>query len=104
MPARAAAQISGPWPGNRLFWPKYRYADAGRGDAIDMVKSEQPVTIKQYANRRLYNPGIGAYVTVADLADMVGDDEDFVVYEAKTGEDITRLILKQIIVERAHHG
>ena len=69
-----------------------------------MVKSEQPVTIKQYANRRLYNPGMGTDVTIADLADMVEEDEDVVVYEAKTGADFTRLILKQIIVERAHHG
>jgi polyhydroxyalkanoate synthesis repressor PhaR len=69
-----------------------------------MAKSLEPVTIKQYGHRRLYHPGIGSYVTLEDLACMVEDDEDFVVYEAKTGEDITRLILKQIILERAEHG
>jgi polyhydroxyalkanoate synthesis repressor PhaR len=69
-----------------------------------MAKPGEPVTIKQYPNRRLYNPGAGGYVTLEDLALMVEDDEDFVVYEAKTGEDVTRSILRQIIFERANHG
>ena len=64
----------------------------------------EPVTIKRYPNRRLYRPAAGRYVTLEDLAVMVEDDEDFVVYDAKTGADITRSILKQIIFERAQHG
>jgi polyhydroxyalkanoate synthesis repressor PhaR len=64
----------------------------------------EPVTIKQYPNRRLYRPAAGRYVTLEDLAFMVEDEEDFVVYEAKTGEDVTPSILKQIIFERAKHG
>jgi polyhydroxyalkanoate synthesis repressor PhaR len=59
-----------------------------------------PVTIKKYANRRLYNTGTSAYVTLEDLAAMVKSGEDFVVYDAKTGEDITRSVLTQIIFEQ----
>ena len=65
-----------------------------------MAKSEQPVTIKKYANRRLYNTGTSTYVTLEDLAAMVKSGEDFVVYDAKTGEDITRSVLTQIIFEQ----
>jgi polyhydroxyalkanoate synthesis repressor PhaR len=65
-----------------------------------MAKSEQPVTIKKYANRRLYNTGTSTYVTLEDLAALVKSGEDFVVYDAKTGEDITRSVLAQIIFEQ----
>jgi polyhydroxyalkanoate synthesis repressor PhaR len=65
-----------------------------------MVKSEQPVVIKKYANRRLYNTGTSTYVTLEDLAGMVKGGEDFVVYDAKTGEEITRSVLTQIIFEQ----
>jgi polyhydroxyalkanoate synthesis repressor PhaR len=65
-----------------------------------MAKSEEPVTIKKYANRRLYNTGTSTYVTLEDLAAMVKQGEDFVVYDAKTGEDITRSVLTQIIFEQ----
>ena len=65
-----------------------------------MAKSEGPVTIKKYANRRLYNTGTSTYVTLEDLAAMVKGGEDFVVYDAKTGEDITRSVLAQIIFEQ----
>jgi polyhydroxyalkanoate synthesis repressor PhaR len=65
-----------------------------------MAKSEEPVTIKKYANRRLYNTGTSTYVTLEDLAVMVKAGEDFVVYDAKTGEDITRSVLAQIIFEQ----
>jgi polyhydroxyalkanoate synthesis repressor PhaR len=61
---------------------------------------KQPVTIKKYANRRLYNTGTSTYVTLEDLAVMVKKGEDFVVYDAKTGEDITRSVLAQIIFEQ----
>ena len=63
-------------------------------------KTEEPVTIKKYANRRLYNTGTSSYVTLEDLAAMVKTGEDFVVYDAKEGEDITRSVLTQIIFEQ----
>jgi polyhydroxyalkanoate synthesis repressor PhaR len=65
-----------------------------------MAKPEQPVTIKKYANRRLYNTGTSTYVTLEDLAGMVKAGEDFIVHDAKTGEDITRQVLAQIIFEQ----
>lgn len=65
-----------------------------------MAKSEAPVIIKKYANRRLYNTGTSTYVTLEDLAAMLKSGEDFVVYDAKTGEDITRSVLTQIIFEQ----
>jgi polyhydroxyalkanoate synthesis repressor PhaR len=65
-----------------------------------MAKSEQPITIKKYANRRLYNTGTSTYVTLEDLAAMVKGGEDFIVHDAKTGEDITRQVLAQIIFEQ----
>jgi len=63
-----------------------------------------PVTIKKYANRRLYNTATSSYVTLDHLCQMVKDDVDFVVYDAKTGEDITRSVLTQIIVEEEAKG
>jgi polyhydroxyalkanoate synthesis repressor PhaR len=60
----------------------------------------EPITIKKYANRRLYNTGTSSYVTLEDLASMVKAGEDFVVFDAKTGEDITRSVLAQIIFEQ----
>jgi polyhydroxyalkanoate synthesis repressor PhaR len=65
-----------------------------------MAKSEEPITIKKYANRRLYNTGTSTYVTLEDLAAMVKSGDDFVVYDAKTNEDITRSVLTQIIFEQ----
>jgi polyhydroxyalkanoate synthesis repressor PhaR len=59
-----------------------------------------PITIKKYANRRLYNTASSAYVTLADLAAMVKAGEDFLVYDAKSGDDITRSVLTQIIFEQ----
>ena len=58
-----------------------------------------PVTIKKYANRRLYNTATSSYVTLDHLSQMVKEGTEFVVYDAKTGEDITRSVLTQIIVE-----
>jgi len=69
-----------------------------------MAKSTEPVTIKKYANRRLYNTGTSTYVTLEDLASMVKKGEDFLVYDAKTGEDLTRSILTQIILEEDGKG
>ena len=65
-----------------------------------MANEKQPITIKKYANRRLYNTGTSTYVTLEDLARMVKEGEDFVVYDAKSGEDITRPVLGQIIFEQ----
>jgi polyhydroxyalkanoate synthesis repressor PhaR len=67
---------------------------------LKMAKSDQPITIKKYANRRLYNTGTSTYVTLEDLAAMVKAGEDFIVHDAKTGEDITRQVLAQIIFEQ----
>jgi len=65
-----------------------------------MSQTKEPVIIKKYANRRLYNTGTSTYVTLEDLAKMVKIGEDFIVYDAKTGEDITRSVLAQIIFEQ----
>ncbi len=63
-----------------------------------------PVVVKKYANRRLYNTATSSYVTLEDLATMIKEGGDFVVYDAKTGEDITRSVLTQIIVEQEQKG
>jgi polyhydroxyalkanoate synthesis repressor PhaR len=65
-----------------------------------MATERSPVTIKKYANRRLYHTGTSTYVTLEDLATMVKKGEDFLVFDAKTGEDITRSVLTQIIFEQ----
>ena len=62
------------------------------------------ITIKKYANRRLYNTSTSSYVTLDHLCQMVKDGIDFVVYDAKTSEDITRPVLTQIIVEEEAKG
>src|SRR6266850_6174456 len=80
---------------NRLFCQ-----GIGAATEFTMAKSEDPVTIKKYANRRLYNTGTSTYVTLEDLATMVKSGENFVVYDAKTNEDITRSVLAQIIFEQ----
>lgn len=59
-----------------------------------------PTVVKKYANRRLYDTGRSSYVTLDDLCEMVQEGHDFVVYDAKTGEDLTRAVLTQIIVEQ----
>lgn len=61
---------------------------------------KEPVVIKKYANRRLYNTETSVYVTLEDLATMVRSERDFVVFDAKTGEDLTHAVLTQIIVEQ----
>lgn len=72
-------------------------AEKGKG-------GDAPVTIKKYANRRLYNTATSSYVTLDHLCQMVKDGVDFAVYDAKTGEDITRSVLTQIIVEEEAKG
>ena len=64
-----------------------------------MPAKDEPVVIKKYANRRLYNTGTSTYVTLEDLAEMVKKGEDFTVQDAKTGDDITHPVLTQIIFE-----
>lgn len=61
---------------------------------------KEAVVIKKYANRRLYNTETSTYVTLDDLAQMVRNDKDFVVYDAKSGDDLTHAVLTQIIVEQ----
>ncbi|MBI1212519.1 MAG: polyhydroxyalkanoate synthesis repressor PhaR [Alphaproteobacteria bacterium] len=63
------------------------------------TQNEGPVTIKKYANRRLYNTATSSYVTLEHLAEMVKRGQEFNVYDAKSGEDITRSVLAQIIFE-----
>lgn len=72
--------------------------------AAQPPKDEPPITIKKYANRRLYNTATSTYVTLDHLSQMVKDGADFVVYDAKTGEDITRQVLTHIIVEEEGKG
>jgi polyhydroxyalkanoate synthesis repressor PhaR len=69
-----------------------------------MATEKQPTVIKKYANRRLYHTGTSTYVTLDDLAGMVKGGEDFVVFDAKTGDDITRSVLTQIIFEQEGKG
>ena len=64
-----------------------------------MASEKEPTVIKKYANRRLYHTGTSSYVTLEDLAGLVRAGEDFVVYDAKSGEDITRSVLAQIIFD-----
>ncbi|MBK1671464.1 polyhydroxyalkanoate synthesis repressor PhaR [Rhodovibrio sodomensis] len=71
---------------------------SGNGD------QKKPVIIKKYANRRLYNTSTSSYVTLDHLCQMVKDNIDFAVYDAKTGDDITRSVLTQIIVEEESKG
>ena len=68
------------------------------------MATDDPTIIKKYANRRLYHTGTSSYVTLEDLARMVKDGQDFLVTDAKTGEDITRAVLGQIIFEQEAHG
>lgn len=63
-----------------------------------------PVVVKKYANRRLYNTESSSYITLDNLAEMVRQGRDFVVYDAKSGDDITRSVLTQIIVEEEGKG
>ena len=63
-----------------------------------------PIVVKKYANRRLYDTRSSSYITLDNLAEMVRQGVDFVVYDAKTGEDITRGVLTQIIVEQEGKG
>jgi polyhydroxyalkanoate synthesis repressor PhaR len=89
--ASASAPASGGSNGGRPFV---------NGPAARSVERKEPVVIKKYANRRLYNTETSTYVTLDDLAAMVRNERDFLVYDAKTGDDLTHSVLTQIIVEQ----
>jgi polyhydroxyalkanoate synthesis repressor PhaR len=79
----------------------------GVGQSAGQAKpepSKNATVIKKYANRRLYNTATSTYVTLEDLARMVKEGTDFIVYDAKTGEDITRSVLTHIIFEEENKG
>lgn len=65
---------------------------------------DEPILIKKYANRRLYDTSRSTYITLDDLCEMVRDNLDFVVQDAKTGEDLTQAVLTQVIVEKESNG
>ena len=73
-------------------------------DAGDAGAKLAPVVIKKYANRRLYNTSTSSYVTLDDLSRMVKAGREFVVFDAKSGDEITRAVLTQIIVEEEQKG
>lgn len=77
--------------------------ETSNGDTAPSA-AEPPVVVKKYANRRLYNTESSSYITLDTLADMVRAGRDFVVYDAKSGDDITRSVLTQIIVEEESRG
>ncbi|HTS94404.1 MAG TPA: polyhydroxyalkanoate synthesis repressor PhaR [Stellaceae bacterium] len=79
-------------------------ADEQSGAQSGGTAKPEPVVIKKYANRRLYNTATSSYVTLDDLSRMVKEGRDFVVYDAKSGDDITRAVLTQIIVEEEQKG
>lgn len=68
------------------------------------MSKEIPIKIKKYANRRLYNTSTSAYVTLDDLAQLIKQGQEFVVYDAKSNEDLTRQVLTQIIIEKEMTG
>ena len=76
-----------------------RMLDKATEKTADKSKKE-PVVVKKYANRRLYNTETSTYVTLDDLAAMVKSERDFVVYDAKSGDDLTHSVLTQIIVDQ----
>ena len=77
--------------------------DQARMDTVEAADRSQ-ITIKKYANRRLYNTATSCYVTLDYLSQLVKAGADFAVYDAKTGEDITRSVLTHIIVEEEAKG
>ena len=79
-------------------------ASAPPAEPVTPKPDQAPVVVKKYANRRLYNTESSSYITLDSLATMIRQSRDFVVYDAKTGEDITRGVLTQIIVEEESKG
>lgn len=93
---------------SKMDYVAQQYSPNDRG--VDRIMAEKgkgaggTVTIKKYANRRLYNTATSSYVTLDHLCQMVKDRIEFTVFDAKTGEDITRSVLTQIIVEEEGKG
>ncbi|MDE2444727.1 MAG: polyhydroxyalkanoate synthesis repressor PhaR [Alphaproteobacteria bacterium] len=88
-----------------LKYAHQRTPQDGRQNVSDnQTQGKTATVIKKYANRRLYNTATSTYVTLDDLAAMVKNGTDFLVYDAKTGEDITRSVLTQIIFEEENKG
>ncbi|MSP02897.1 MAG: polyhydroxyalkanoate synthesis repressor PhaR [Acetobacteraceae bacterium] len=79
-------------------------ADPAHKETDTATAQVPPVVVKKYANRRLYNTESSSYITLDNLAEMVRAGRDFVVYDAKSGDDITRGVLTQIIVEEEGKG
>ena len=76
----------------------------GKVEPETAAAATKPAVVKKYANRRLYNTATSSYVTLDELSQMVRKGEEFVVFDAKTGEDITRSVLTQIILEEDSKG
>jgi polyhydroxyalkanoate synthesis repressor PhaR len=95
---RLGARLTPPEASNRHRQGAFEVAEKQKSS------QDEPITIKKYANRRLYNTATSSYVTLDHLCQMVKDGVDFVVYDAKTGDDITRPVLTQIIVEEESKG
>lgn len=74
------------------------------GEGRESAKDGKVAIVKKYANRRLYNTASSSYVTLDELCQMVRDGQEFVVYDAKSGDDITRSVLTQIILEEDAKG
>lgn len=92
--AATGKKTAGKSPSAKATTGKGANGKAGSGGTKD-----DPVTIKKYANRRLYNTATSSYVTLDHLSQMVREGIEFAVFDAKSGEDITRSVLTQIIVE-----
>lgn len=84
--------------------PEPKTAIGTTSSSAAVAGTEPPVVVKKYANRRLYNTESSSYITLDNLAEMVRTGRDFVVYDARTGEDITRGVLTQIIVDEESKG
>ena len=74
------------------------------GDMSGKASGGSPAVVKKYANRRLYNTATSSYVTLDELSAMVRNGDEFVVFDAKSGDDITRSVLTQIILEEDSKG
>jgi polyhydroxyalkanoate synthesis repressor PhaR len=80
------------------------FGEEAASTEADVKPERASIVIKKYANRRLYNTDTSTYVTLDDLASMVRSERDFVVFDARTGEDLTHTVLTQIIVEQESKG
>src|ERR1700741_4532158 len=98
-------------PAEKLSYGNAGFSESRQAFAVnalakqkDEMEKSKPVIIKKYANRRLYNTETSSYVTLEDLGEMVRSERDFLVYDAKNGEDLTHTVLTQIIVEEEGKG